>query len=140
MSNQDSHTTTIKDVKQLGTFAAIGSLSYVFWICGGMEMIERLAFYGVRSLSSLYATDSAANGGLGLIESDLGIIFMVWALIQTFVPVLTGGISDRYGYKETTFASTVIKIMGYLVMAFYPTFWGFMLGASILVPIVPIAQ
>ena len=99
MSDQCSNntTTTIKDVKQLSTFAAIGSLSYVFWICGGMEMIERLAYYGVRSLSSLYATDSAANGGLGLIESDLGIIFMVWALIQTFVPVLTGGISDRYG-------------------------------------------
>ncbi|MCP4414654.1 MAG: peptide MFS transporter [Gammaproteobacteria bacterium] len=133
MSNQCSNnSTTVKDVKQLGTFAAIGSLSYVFWICGGMEMIERLAYYGVRSLSSLYATDSAANGGLGLIESDLGIIFMVWALIQTFVPVLTGGISDRYGYKETIFASTVVKILGYLIMAFYPTFWGFLVGAGVL--------
>jgi len=133
MSDQCSNnTTTIKDVKQLSTFAAISSLSYVFWICGGMEMIERLAYYGVRSLSSLYATDSAANGGLGLIESDLGIIFMVWALIQTFVPVLTGGISDRYGYKETIFASTVVKILGYLIMAFYPTFWGFLAGASVL--------
>ena len=132
MSDQNTHTTTIKDVKQLGTFAAIGSLSYVFWICGGMEMIERLAYYGVRSLSSLYATDSAANGGLGLIESDLGIIFMVWALIQTFVPVLSGGLSDRYGYKETIFASTVIKILGYLLMAFIPTFWGFLFGAAIL--------
>ena len=129
---ENSHTTTIKDVKQLGTFAAIGSLSYVFWICGGMEMIERLAYYGVRSLSSLYATDSAANGGLGLVESDLGIIFMVWALIQTFVPVLTGGLSDRYGYKETIFTSTVLKIAGYLIMAFYPTFWGFLIGASVL--------
>ncbi len=132
MSEQNSHSTTVKDVKQLGTFAAIGSLSYVFWICGGMEMIERLAYYGVRSLSSLYATDSEANGGLGLIESDLGIIFMVWAMIQTFVPVFTGGLSDRYGYKETIFASTVFKIIGYLIMAFYPTFWGFLLGASVL--------
>jgi len=132
MSDQNSHTTTVKDVKQLSTFAAIGSLSYVFWICGGMEMIERLAYYGVRSLSSLYATDSAANGGLGLIESDLGIIFMAWALVQTFVPVFTGGISDRHGYKETIFASTVIKIIGYLVMAFFPTFWGFLVGACIL--------
>ncbi|MFT5452156.1 MAG: POT family proton-dependent oligopeptide transporter [Enterobacterales bacterium] len=132
MSDQNTHTTTITDVKQLSTLAAIGSLSYVFWICGGMEMIERLAFYGVRSLSSLYATDSAANGGLGLIESDLGIIFMVWALVQTFVPVFTGGISDRYGYKETIFASTVFKIIGYLIMAFYPTFSGFMIGAIVL--------
>ncbi|MEL0036773.1 MAG: MFS transporter, partial [Gammaproteobacteria bacterium] len=96
-ANQSDNSTTIRDVQQLGTFAAIASLSYVFWICGGMEMVERLAYYGVRSLSSLYATDAASNGGLGLVESDLGIIFMVWALIQTFVPVFTGGLSDRYG-------------------------------------------
>ena len=130
--NQNDHSTTIRDVEQLGTFAAIASLSYVFWICGGMEMVERLAYYGVRSLSSLYATDAAANGGLGLVESQLGIIFMVWALIQTFVPVLTGGLSDRYGYKETIFASTVFKIIGYLIMAFFPTFWGFLIGAAVL--------
>lgn len=130
--NKNLHTTTVKDVQQLGTWAAIASLSYVFWICGGMEMIERLAYYGVRSLSSLYATDSASNGGLGLIESDLGLIFMVWALVQTFVPVVSGGISDRVGYKETIFASTVIKILGYLLMAFFPTFWGFMAGTVVL--------
>ena len=130
--NHNDHSTTIRDVEQLGTFSAIASLSYVFWICGGMEMVERLAYYGVRSLSSLYATDSAANGGLGLIESQLGIIFMVWALIQTFVPVFTGGLSDRYGYKETIFASTVFKIIGYLIMAFFPTFWGFLIGAAVL--------
>ncbi len=131
-ANQSDNSTTIRDVQQLGTFAAIASLSYVFWICGGMEMVERLAYYGVRSLSSLYATDAASNGGLGLVESDLGIIFMVWALIQTFVPVFTGGLSDRYGYKETIFASTVFKIIGYLIMAFFPTFWGFLIGAAVL--------
>ena len=129
---EHEHTTSVKDVQQLGTFAAIASLSYVFWICGGMEMVERLAYYGVRSLTSLYATDAASNGGLGIVESDLSIIFMVWALIQSFVPVLTGGLSDRYGYKETIFASTVFKILGYIVMAFFPTFWGFLIGAAIL--------
>ena len=134
MANSDiqSHSTSVKDVKQLGTWAAIGSLSYVFWICGGMEMVERLAYYGVRQVSSLYATDAASNGGLGLAGADVGIIFLFWALMQSFVPVLTGGISDRVGYKETIFASTVIKILGYLLMAWFPSFWGFMAGAMVL--------
>ena len=48
--------TTLDDVKQLGLWAALGSLGYVFWIVGGMEMIERLAFYGVRTVSTLYVT------------------------------------------------------------------------------------
>ncbi|MBT8101498.1 MAG: MFS transporter [Gammaproteobacteria bacterium] len=97
-----------------------------------MEMVERLAYYGVRQVSSLYATDAASNGGLGLVGADVGIIFLFWALMQSFVPVLTGGISDRVGYKETIFASTVIKILGYLLMAWFPTFWGFMAGALVL--------
>jgi len=133
MANSDlSSSTTVKDVKQLGIWAAIASLSYVFWVCGAMEMVERLAYYGVRQVSSLYATDAASNGGLGLVGSDVGIIFLFWALMQSFVPVLTGGISDRVGYKETIFASTVIKILGYLLMAWFPSFWGFMAGAMVL--------
>ena len=126
---QANHSTGVQDVKQLGIWASIASLSYVFWICGGMEMIERLAFYGARQVSGLYATDSQANGGLGVTETDLGTIFLVWAIVQTWVPVATGGISDRFGYKETIFASTVFKIMGYLLMALYPTYWGFMAGS-----------
>lgn len=132
MAMSDSHTTTVKDVKQLGIFAAIGSLGYIFWICGGMEMVERLAYYGVRQVSSLYATDAQSNGGLGLPGTEIGIIFSVWALVQGLVPVFTGGISDRIGYKETIFASTIFKILGYLLMAWFPTFWGFMFGAIVL--------
>ena len=131
-SVSDSQTNSTRDVEQLGIWAAIGSLSYVFWICGGMEMVERLAYYGVRQVSSLYATDATSNGGLGLAGSEIGAIFAAWALVQSFVPVLTGGISDRVGYKETIFASTVIKILGYLVMAWFATYWGFMVGALIL--------
>ena len=40
----DTHPTSVKDVKQLGIWAAIGSLGYVFWVCGAMEMVERLAW------------------------------------------------------------------------------------------------
>ena len=34
----DEQSTSFRDVKQLGLFAAIGSLGYVFWVVGGMEM------------------------------------------------------------------------------------------------------
>ena len=80
MANSDlsNHTTSVKDVKQLGIWAAIGSLGYVFWICGAMEMVERLAYYGVRQVSSLYATDAQSNGGLGLPGTEIGIIFLLF--------------------------------------------------------------
>ena len=122
----------IQDVKQLGLFAAIASLGYVFWIVGGMEMIERLAYYGVRAVSGLYVTAPVSEGGLGVSAEELGTIFFVWALFQSLVPALVGGLSDRLGYKLTIFISTVVKIIAYLIMAFYPSFAGFTIGAIVL--------
>ena len=58
--------TTLSDVRQLGLWAAIASLSYVFWVCGAMEMVERLAFYGVRAVATLYATRPVSTGGLAV--------------------------------------------------------------------------
>ncbi|MCP4449806.1 MAG: peptide MFS transporter, partial [Myxococcales bacterium] len=113
-------------------FAAMASLSYVFWVVGGMEMVERLAFYGVKAVAALYATDATSKGGLGITMSEFGIILTVWALVQSLIPVFTGGLSDRCGYKETIAVSTAIKIVGYLLMAFFPTFTGFFCGAIVL--------
>ena len=120
------------DVKQLGLIAAIASLGYVFWVVGAMEMVERLAFYGVRSVATLYGKDPVSKGGLGITPGQMGTIFFWWMLFQSWVPIFTGGIADRYGYKQAIFLSTVLKIMGYLVMAGFPSYWGFFGGALLL--------
>ncbi|MGB0892828.1 MAG: MFS transporter [Parashewanella sp.] len=130
--NSPSAANDLREVKQLGMWASIASLSYVFWLVGGMELIERVAYYGVKASAGLYAKAPESQGGLGISLGDYGIIISLWAIMQTFIPVFTGGISDRVGYKETIFASTVIKIFGYLVMAFFPSFWGFLIGAMLL--------
>lgn len=133
MSNIDrDHEQGLEDVEQLGLFAAIASLGYVFWVVGGMEMIERLAYYGVRAVSGLYATAPISAGGLGVSAVDLGSIFFIWALFQSLVPALIGGLSDRLGYKLTIFISTIVKIVAYLIMGFYPSYAGFVIGAIIL--------
>ncbi len=123
---------SLKDVKQLGLWASLASLSYVFWIVGGMEMIERLAYYGVRTVSTIYATRPASEGGLGVTMATFGWLLFTWNLVQSLVPIFTGGLSDRYGYKETIAASTAVKCIGYLVMAWIPTYTGFFIGAILL--------
>lgn len=122
----------LTEVKQLGMWASIVSLSYVFWLVGGMELVERISYYGVKTTAALYAKAPVSEGGLGIGLGDYGVIMFWFAITQTFVPVFTGGISDRVGYKETIFASTIIKIAAYLVMAFFPSFWGFLIGAILL--------
>jgi len=127
-----THEDHLDDVKQLGLFAAIGSLSYVFWVVGGMEMVERLAYYGVKAVATLYAKDPVSKGGLGITLSEFGTLMMVWALIQSILPAFTGGLSDRYGYKKTIAVSVTINICGYLTMAALPFYWGFFAGAILL--------
>ena len=81
----DEHSTSMEDVKQLGLFAAIASLSYVFWIVGAMEMVERLAYYGVKAVAALYATDPVSDGGLGVTAGEFGFLLMLWALVQSIL-------------------------------------------------------
>ena len=128
----DPHNNSLDDVKQLGLFAAIASLSYVFWVVGCMEMVERFAYYGVKTVATLYAKDPVSEGGLGISLTQFGTILATWALVQTLLPIFTGGLSDRFGYKETIFVSTVLKIMGYLLMGWFGTYWGFFAGAIVL--------
>jgi MFS family permease len=129
-SNEPGHNeTTLADIKQLGLWAAIASLSYVFWVVGGMELVERLAYYGVRIVASLYATHPASEGGLGVTMARFGTLLLCWNLTQSLIPVFTGGLSDRYGYKQTIFASTILKSLGYLIMAWFHSFGGFFAGA-----------
>lgn len=130
--SQPSRNEGLVDVKQLGLIASILSLGYVFWIVGAMEMVERLAYYGVRAVAGLYAKSPLSEGGLGITPSEFGTILMVWSAFQGFVPIFVGGLADRYGYKVTIAASTAVKIVGYLIMAAFTTFWGFLAGAIFL--------
>src|SRR3990172_3338690 len=93
--------TTLADVKQLGLWASIASLSHVFWIVGGMEMVERLAYYGVRTVSTLYATRAVSEGGLGVTMATFGTLLFCWNMVQTLIPIGTGGLSDRYGDRKS---------------------------------------
>jgi len=132
MARQSSASGNQLDVQQLGLIAAIASLGYVFWVVGAMEMVERLAFYGVRSVATLYGKDPVSKGGLGITPGEMGTIFFWWMLFQSWVPIFTGGIADRYGYKQAIALSTVLKIAGYLVMAAFHSKGGFFAGALLL--------
>src|SRR5678815_145337 len=94
---------TLADVKQFGLWSAIASLGYVFWVVGGMEMVERLAYYGVKAVATLYAKDPVSKGGLGVTMTTFGTLLAAWSLMQSILPAFTGGLSDRYGYKRTIF-------------------------------------
>ncbi len=96
----------------------IKSLGYVYWLSGWMELVERFAYYGVRVISPLFFVAAFEAGGPQLTQIQKGNIWAVWAIVQSFVPILSGGFADRYGFKVNIAAATVLKIIGYLIMGY----------------------
>lgn len=114
--------------KPLGFFEQIGSYNATFWFANFMEMMERWAYYGVRSVVALYMVGATATGGLNFTHIQKGNIYLWWAIIQSFLPMFTGGISDTFGYKKTISLAIVLKIVGYGLMATSHDFMGFAMG------------
>ncbi len=115
-----------------GPVEQLRSLPWAFWMVNAMEMLERLAYYGVRVVIPIYIAQADEVHGLHFTQSQKGTIFMLWALVQTGVPVFSGGFADRYGYKRTIAVSIAVKASGYLLMATQRSFWPFTVGCMVL--------
>lgn len=113
-------------------FTQLLHLPRPYWMVNIMEMFERLAYYGVRVVIPIYIAQADEPGGLHFSQTEKGIIFMWWAVVQSLVPMFTGGFADRYGYKKTIAFSVAIKVAGYLLMATQREFWPFLFGCLVL--------
>src|SRR5262245_4214498 len=132
MSQTAAVTAVAAPASREGIAAQLSRLPRPFWMLNVMEMFERLAYYGVRVVIPIYIAQADEIHGLHFTQSQKGFIFMLWALVQTGVPVFSGGFADRYGYKKTIAASIAIKVVGYLLMATQRGFWPFTLGCLVL--------
>ncbi|GEM_PF-312538 len=111
--------------------AMIAALPFNFWISNFMEILERLAFFSTRAIAPLYLVVGAYRGGLGLSYTEKSVIFTVWALIQCLVPMVSGGYTERYGYRKSLAVAFLINICGYSLMGLSSGFWSFFAAGSL---------
>ena len=83
-----------------------------------IEMMERLAYNSVRVVAPIYIMQADNVGGLHLTAAAKGTLYAWWAVVQCFLPIITGGFADRYGYKKMMVISVATMSIGYLLMAF----------------------
>ena len=121
-----------EDVAKPPFLQQVKSFPRAFWVANSIELVERFSFYGVRSIAALYIVAAAEEGGLGFDNTATGIFFGVWSLIQCLLPMFTGGFSDRYGYRVSLFVAYTINIIGYGLMAFVHSWWGFMAACCLI--------
>jgi len=92
---------------------------------------------------SLYITASVAEGGLGFTSEQRGTLQAVIPFILYLLPVLTGALADRFGYKKTFFIAFCIMMPSYFLLGrvhtygiFFATFLMLAVGAATFKPVV----
>jgi len=105
---------------------------HTFWMLNSIEMFERLAYFGIRAVVPIYIMQATEPGGLHLTAQHKGWIYAWWAFVQSMLPMVTGGFADRYGYKRVLVFAISLNAIGYLMMAYLPSYAGFFTGILVL--------
>lgn len=122
---------------------AVRSLPGIFWVANILELFERLAYYGIFNLLALYLTNSPETGALGFTQVEKGMLMGIVNAILYFLPVITGAIADKFGYKKVLIIAFVILSTGYFLMgqfssfgSVFVTFFYVAIGAALFKPII----
>lgn len=121
----------------------INTFPRTFWIANTMELIERWAWYGFYMIFALYLTKSTETGALGFSQSQKGLIMGIGTAFLYALPLITGAIADKIGYKKVliiafSIYSTAFILLG-VVTQFVPVFLSYLflaIGAALFKPII----
>lgn len=123
--------------------STFGKFPRTFWVANTIELFERWAWYGFFMLFANYLTGSSDLGGLEFSQSQKGTIMGVGTGILYFLPVLTGAIADRYGYKKVLVLAFIIYASAFAlfpqVSSFAAVFGMYIylaLGAALFKPVI----
>jgi dipeptide/tripeptide permease len=94
------------DTKKKG----IKSFPRLFWLVVLMEFFERGSYYGMMSVLSVYMTDV-----LRFAKEDVGLIKGTIQPLLYFLPILSGALADRFGYRRALMVAFSLLGTGYFL-------------------------
>jgi dipeptide/tripeptide permease len=121
-----------EDLARPAFLATLRTFPRSFWMCCIIEMWERLAYYGTRVVVGIYIAQADEPGGLHFTQMQKGTIYAWWALVQSLVPMVTGGIADRYGYKKMIAFYSCVNIIAFVLMGTQRSFPAFFAACLLL--------
>ncbi len=100
-----------------------------FWAANTVELFERGAYYAIASFVVIYLNET-----LGMSPTFATFLngTLLWGIIY-FMPILSGTLADRYGFKRSLSLSFVLLVLGYLIMGTVQKIWS---GPDFTVPVV----
>jgi POT family proton-dependent oligopeptide transporter len=86
------------------------SFSKNYWIVIMMEFFERGSYYGMMSILSVYMTDQ-----LDFSKESVGVIKSTIQPLLYILPILSGAIGERFGYRKTLIFAFIFLGLGYFL-------------------------
>ena len=119
------------------------SFPLTFWIANTMELFERWAWYGFYVVFALYLTKSTDTGALGFSQEEKGLIMGIGTAFLYALPIITGAIADKIGYKKILLIAFTIISTGYLLLGLvegfvsvFITYLYLAVGAALFKPVI----
>lgn len=91
---------------------------FVFWIANSVEVLERFAYYGIYMGFGIYMEY------LGYSKAQLGIVQSIFLLFSYVVPVFSGTLADKYGFKKVLIVSYLAYLPSIMLLIFTKSFSG----------------
>lgn len=82
-----------------------------FWVANGMELFERLAYYGQQIVFMVYLRNN-----LGFTESEAGGLSGVFGGLIYLLPILGGTLADKWGFRKAFSVAFSILGIGYFLI------------------------
>ena len=82
-----------------------------FWVANGMELFERLAYYGQNAILSIFLRDH-----LHLTIFDAGKLQSVFGGLIYALPILGGTLADKFGFRKAFSIAFSILALGYFLI------------------------
>jgi dipeptide/tripeptide permease len=100
-----------------------------FWAANTVELFERGAYYAIASFVVIYLKET-----LGMSPTFATFLngTLLWGIIY-FMPILSGTLADKYGFKRSLSLSFILLVIGYVLMGTLQKFWA---GPDCTVPVV----
>jgi POT family proton-dependent oligopeptide transporter len=93
-----------------------------FWTVITMEFFERGSYYGMMSVLSVYLVLSRGEGGLGFSKESVGAIKSTIVPLLYLLPIISGAIGDRFGYRRVLYFAFASMSLGYLFTGLSTTY------------------
>jgi len=94
----------------------------IFWLANLIELFERYAWYGFYMGFGLFLVGSKETGAMGFSPVEKGTIMGTGSMLLYFLPILTGAIADKIGYKKVLLLAFLIYASGFYMIQQFNSF------------------